>query len=120
MNQQQPSQGGQELPPGAGRQPAPSPLAPGSPRPPNLRAQAIWGGLLAGMAIAIALAVVMHVIQQASPNGFSIGGSVFLVLFLGLIIGSGLGVGLAAAVPDSTADSPESHHATRTDQPRAP
>lgn len=82
------------------------------------RAQAIWGGLLAGMAIAIALAIVMHVIQQAVSDDFrfSISRSVFFVLFLGLIIGSGLGMGLAAVVPDSTADSPESHHAKRTDQ----
>jgi hypothetical protein len=88
--------------------------------------------MLAGIAVAVALAVVMHVIQQASPNGglppcagvgcggYSIHASVLVVLLLGPVIGLGLGIGLAAGVPERTADTAASHHATPGDQPPAP
>jgi hypothetical protein len=102
MTEQQPAQGGQESAAASGAQSAPSTPARRSPIPPDRKAQAFWGGMLAGMGIAVGLATVMHVIQQASPIGHGINtdGSIVLVLILGPIIGFGLGFGLAAAAPD--------------------
>ncbi|MGO8958964.1 MAG: hypothetical protein ACLQFR_16570 [Streptosporangiaceae bacterium] len=121
MNEQQPSEDGQESTAAAGAQPAPSP-PPRQPIPPDRKAQAFWGGMLAGMGIALGLAFVMHVIQQASTNyGMNLDGSLTLLLLLaGPIIGLGLGIGLAAAVPEKTANSAVPHHAAPTDQPPVP
>jgi hypothetical protein len=118
---EQPSQGAQPSS-AAGAQPGPGSLPA---LPPNRKAQAFWGGMLAGMGVAIGLAFVMHVVQQASPIGYemNINGSVWLVLLVaGPIIGLGLGSGLAASAPEmkKAADSATPPRARPTDQPSDP
>ena len=123
MNEQQPAQGGQESAAVSVARPAPSPSPPRQPLPPDRKAQAFFGGLLAGIGIAIGLAIVMHVIQMASPIGYGINldGSIALVLLLaGPIIGLGLGFGLAAAAPGFPAVPAAPPPATPMDQPPAP
>jgi hypothetical protein len=122
MNEQQPAQSGQDAAASPGAQTAPSP-PPSGPLPPDRKAQAFAGGMLAGIGIAIGLAIVMHVIQQASPIGPEINtsASVALVLLVvGPIIGLGLGLGLAATASDFRAVSPEPPAAAPTDQPPLP
>jgi hypothetical protein len=97
-----------------------------TPPPRDLRLQAFWGGMLAGVALGLALAAVMYVVQHASPKcvtdgcpGDSIGGNVVLVLFLGLVIGFGLGIGLAAVAPmPAKTAAPAQPETTRPGQSR--
>lgn len=99
MNEQQSAQAG----------PAEPPAGPPRPLPPNRRAMAAWGGVLAGLGAGIGLAALMHVIVQASPQNFSSGaaGSMFVaVVVAGPLIGLGLGLAFAGMAPDSEARQP--------------